>query len=113
MTRDDHPWKTGGRTQPPQCATNVGAPRGSSKEAEVPTVRLREAFEKSGLSKSELAARLGWVRPNIDKLNRALGYRPDSNSSGGVRTEPRALMSYELAVKLCEAMNADYFEAGI
>lgn len=81
---------------------------------EVETEKLRRAFERSGLSKGELAIRMGWIRPNLDKLNRALGYRPDSNSrTPGVRTKVRQRTSYSLAVRLAKAMDADYVEIGI
>lgn len=80
---------------------------------EVETEKLRRAFERSGMTKDELARRMGWVRPNIDKLNRALGYRPDSNSHGGVRSEVRKKTSYSLAVRLAKAMDADLVECGV
>lgn len=80
----------------------------------VPTEKLRRAFERSGVSKSELAKRMGYVRPNIDRLNRALGYRPDSNSRPpGVRKECRQFLSYDLAARLCEALQADPRECGL
>lgn len=81
---------------------------------EIPTARVRAAFERSGVPKNVLAERLGWTRPNIDKLNRALGYRPDSNSRPPyVRKEVRQTMSYELAVRICEAINASPFDVGV
>lgn len=80
---------------------------------EIPTEKVRKAFEKSGLSKSELASRLGWTQPHIQRLNRALGYVPDSNSKGGVRTVPRETINYELALKIVDAMNADYTDVGV
>lgn len=81
---------------------------------EIPTANVRAAFERSGVSKTELAERLGWMRPNIDKLNRALGYRPDSNSRPPyVRKEVRQRMSYDLAARICEALNASPHDVGI
>jgi hypothetical protein len=72
---------------------------------EVETALLRAAFERSGVSKGELARRLGWMRPNIDQVNRALGYRPDSNSrKPGVRLENRVRMSYRLATRIARAL---------
>lgn len=77
------------------------------------TALLRAAFESSGLSKGEVAKRMGWIRGNIDQLNRALGYRPDTDSRCLPRNRPRNRMSYELAVRLCTAMDANPFECGV
>lgn len=79
---------------------------------EIDTVKVREAFERSGVTKGELAERLGWTRPNIDKVNRALGFRPDT-SHGRVRAKQRTRMTYELASKICEAINASPVDIGI
>lgn len=79
---------------------------------EVPNAPLREAFERSGMSKGELATRMGWARPNVDRVNRALGYRPDTGSRDRP-PRPRQLLTYEMALKLCSAIGADPHECGI
>jgi hypothetical protein len=68
---------------------------------EVPTEALRVAFERSGISKGELAKRLGWMRPNIDKVNRALGLREDTGKS--VRRK-RNKATYRLASEIVDAL---------
>lgn len=60
------------------------------------------------MSKSELALRLGWVRPDIKRLNRALGYRQDNP---GRKTRQRT--NYSLALAICTALNASPFECGV
>ena len=77
---------------------------GNLLRGEVPTARLRKAFERSGMSKCQLARRLGWMKivPNIYRLDLCLGYR------GNQKT-----VRYETAVQLCEAMNADPYDIGV
>ena len=67
---------------------------------------VREAFERSGLSKSELARRLGWFQPQPWRVSRALGYSVDTNSRG-VRATPRQHIHLAQAYKLIEAMGLD------
>jgi hypothetical protein len=78
--------------------------RTQHRAPEIDVAPIREAFEQARISKGELANRLGWTRPNIDQVNRALGYRPDSNSRG---RSTRQRMSYTLALRIAEAMNVD------
>lgn len=117
MTNTIHPWRQDARNK-------FGSRADSSNSAVLPVARLsnppevettllRKAFEQSGMTKCELAWRMGFVRANIDQLNRALGYRPDSDSRCKPRTKPRKRMSYDLATRLCEAMNASPFDCGI
>lgn len=80
---------------------------------EVPVGPLRYAFERSGMTKGELARAMGWTRPTIDRLNRALGYRPDSGSHRLHVRKPREHLSYDLANRLCEAIQADPYECGL
>ena len=65
---------------------------------------LRRAFERAGVSKSDLAQRLGWMRPDIARVNRALGYRTDNLCDP--RRPPRKRTSYELALTICLALGA-------
>ena len=88
------------------AALNVVTP------TEVDTATIRSMFERSGVTKGELAERMGWMRPNIDKVNRALGFRPDT-SHRGRRAKPRTRMTYDLAVRICEALNASPVDTGI
>jgi hypothetical protein len=79
---------------------------------EVEVADLQEAFRRTGMTKCELAHRLGWMRPNVDKVNRYLGFRPDSGSRG-VRKEPRQRLSYEVALELADAMDVDPVDVGL
>lgn len=79
---------------------------------EIAVAPLREAFLRSGLSKGEVARRMGYMRPNIDKLNRALGLRGDSNTRG-VRLYGRQFTTYATAAKLCEIIDGDPFACGL
>ncbi len=94
-----HPWSGIPRERP----RGVG---------EVPIDALKKAFERSGMTKVELATKMGWMRPNIDRVNRTLGYRPDSNTRG-VRRQPRTYVSYAMAVRLCDALGADPVDVGV
>jgi hypothetical protein len=82
---------------------------------EVETALLRAAFERSGVSKGELARRLGWMRADIDHVNRALGYTPDWDShKPGRRLETRIRMSYRLAARIARALpGIDPVDAGV
>jgi hypothetical protein len=55
---------------------------------------------------------MGWMRPHVDQLNRALGIVPDY-SRVARRTKAREFMGYDQAVRLCQAMGADPFECGV
>lgn len=81
--------------------------------AAVPVKPFRDYFLALGISQCELARRMGWMRPNIDKVRRTLGLRPDSNSRDGVRAEPRKLVTYRTAERLMVAMNADPIDVGL
>lgn len=80
---------------------------------EVPVEPLREAFERSGLTKGELARRLGMMKPNVDQVNRLLGYRPDSDSRGKLRPRPRQQTSYAIALTVCEVLGVDPVDVGV
>lgn len=83
-----------------------------NQKGEVKVIDLQRAFEKSRMTKTELARRLGWTVPNITRVNKALGYAADV-SSRGRRNKPRRTMTYELACMIAEAMGASYHEVGI
>lgn len=82
-------------------------------KGEVEVVKLRRAFERSGLSKAELARRMGWTQPRLDLVNRALGYARDPQHSGAPRLKPRERVTYDLAVRLVEAMQVDPTECDV
>jgi hypothetical protein len=78
--------------------------------AEVPVAQLREAFERSGLSKGELARRLGWFAADTYRVGRALGIYRRHNNGPAKRQE---FTSYENALALCRAMNCDPVDLGL
>jgi hypothetical protein len=81
----------------------------------VPLAPFREAFLASKLTLSEMARRMGYERPkpNVDRMRRTLGLRPDSSSRDGVRSKPRQTVTYHTAVKLADALELDYTDMGI
>lgn len=76
---------------------------------EIPVEKVREAFERSGLSKCELARRMGWMKvvPNIHRVSQALGQERDSTG------KKRQRLTYALAARLVEAMGVSPFDVGI
>lgn len=85
------------------------------RRTHVPLQPFREAFERSGLSISQFALRMGYVRakPNVDQARRALGLRPDSHGGRGKAARPREFTSYETAKRLCDALELDYVDMDI
>ena len=73
---------------------------------EVPVAPIAEAFARSGVTASELARRLGWVRPDTTRVRRQLGQLPDFNGRGYPIT-PRETMSYTRALEIAEALGID------
>jgi len=77
-----------------------------TRTCEVPTDLIRSVFEQSGVSASELARRLGWLRPDSARVSRQLGITFDRNGHGSpIRN--RGTMSYERAIEICEALGID------
>ncbi len=81
---------------------------------------IREAVEEAeadGLTKSMICERIGWHRTRKDggrsaetsQLDRRLGRRPDR----GNRDNKSRQISYENAVKICEAIGRDPWELGL
>lgn len=93
----DHPWQEG-----------RGRPEGSGF-SEVSVEKLRSAFERSGLSKSEVARRMGWTRikADIHRVSALLGQEPDG--AGRVRKR----VTYKTALRFCKAIDADPFECDV
>jgi hypothetical protein len=67
---------------------------------------FREAFERSGMSLTELARRMGWSRPDQPKAGRVLGYHRDHGRY-------RQKLCHHTAVALCEALNVDPVDVGL
>jgi hypothetical protein len=86
--------------------------RRNGRFKEVETAKLRIAFEKSGLTKTQLAKRLGWHKADMNRVNKALGYKPDY-TRGTKRKKVRQTTSYYMAVRLCRAMNALPYDCGV
>jgi hypothetical protein len=77
---------------------------------------LREAFEQSGLTLSEVCRRLGWYCPKVNRpslgpdtarLRRALGTQ--HHGRGYVNRR----IGYDLAARIAEAIGVDPVEVGL
>lgn len=82
---------------------------------EIDLAPLREAFHASGRTLADIARTLGWSlhgRPDSGRVSRALGIRP-YNPGRGQPNRLRAACSYEMAVRLAEAIGADPYEVGL
>jgi hypothetical protein len=101
MNTDLHPWK--------QPLNRPGRPIDNAERGEVDCLILSEAFKRSGLSKGELARRMGWLKKKADvhRVSQVLGMEKDS--AGNLRRR----VTYRTAVRLCKAMNASPIELGI
>ena len=102
-----HPWK---RAMHPNSIANLSPrPENLIVRGEIDVAKLQEALLRSGISKSELARRMNWMRtrPDIHRVNQYLGLERLSNG------ERRKRVTYEIAVKLCEAMNSSPIDLGI
>lgn len=70
---------------------------------------------RRGLTAPEIAARAGYFYAggtgNGSRLLRDVGLRHDH--SHGKRRPPRRTMTYEVAVRLCRALDLDPWEAGL
>jgi hypothetical protein len=105
--RPTHPWK---RPMHPNSLANLSPrPENLTVPGEVEVTKLQIALIQSGISKSELARRMNWMRtrPDVHRVNQYLGLETLSNG------EKRKRVSYETAVKLCKAMNSSPFDLGI
>jgi hypothetical protein len=78
--------------------------RESFMQEMVPVGRLREAFEASDVSASELARRLGWFKPDSGRVRRALF---------GLPSRPGGFVRAETAGALAEALGLDPVDVGL
>jgi len=80
---------------------------GAKGEVEVEV--LQRALKRSGLSKGEVARRMGWTRVSADthRLNMALGFERPSNGSR------QKTVTYRMAVRLCRALGASPVDLGL
>ena len=76
----------------------------------VPTEVLRRAFADSRLTPGEVARRMGWLRPDSQRVRRYLGLSPQwyQGSPYQARTT-----SYHTAVELVRAMGLDPVDYGL
>lgn len=108
--RADHPWKKP-LTPSPKARPNLRLhPENLVDRGEVPVETLQRAVKRSGLSKSEVARRLGWYKrvPNLHRLNIVLGLEPN-----GATRKKQKRVTYETALRLCRALDGDPFEFGV
>ncbi len=81
----------------------------------VPVAPFREAFERSGMSASEVCRRLGWIdsrgKPESTRLLRSLGLK-DHYHRDGVRRLTQNI-DYERAVRIARALDVDPVDVGV
>lgn len=83
-----------------------GTVQGSASRSDrVDVAPLRAAFLRSGVSRRDLADRLGWTRPDSHRVTDVLGL---SNRSTG-----KEQVSLKLAGRLATAMNLDPTDVGL
>jgi hypothetical protein len=73
---------------------------------------LREAFERSGVSRQELALRLGWLKPDGGRVSRALGMTP-YDPGHGLPPRLRERITQDRATELARAMGVDPIDVGL
>jgi hypothetical protein len=73
---------------------------------------LREAFERTGMSPGEVAARMGWFKPDGRRVTEALGIRGYSPGHG-LPPRRRERMDLRRATKLARAMDVDPVDVGL
>lgn len=87
-----------------------------------PVAPVREAFERSGKSLTEVAAAMDWRKangnPDAGRVSRALGMRntgtrPGHHSRSRRDGEPQQTMRSVTASKLCEAIGVMPVEIGL
>jgi hypothetical protein len=100
-SRKDQCTRTASRILP--CPENLVV------RGEVDVAKLQQALKRSGLSKSELARRMNWMRvkPDVHRVNQYFGLERLSNG------ERRKKVTYEVALKLCKALNSSPIDLGI
>jgi hypothetical protein len=89
--------------------TEAGARRGSQASpvtGEYDIEPFREAFERSGLTITEVARRLGWTRPDQDRAGKALGLHRDHGTY-------HSKLCYSTAMELCKALGVDPIDVGM
>jgi hypothetical protein len=81
----------------------------------VPVAPLRDAFETSGLTLSQVCRRLGWFagpgKPDVARLKRSLGTQPVSTHKGTRYYAQR--IGYEHATRIAEAIGVDPVDVGL
>jgi hypothetical protein len=84
----------------------------TSGHREVPVAPLREAFLRSGLSRCEVARRMGWGNKAGYRASRALGLVPTPMRRG---YPPKHIetTSYDRAVQLARAIGIDPTDVGL
>lgn len=86
------------------------------RRCEVSIAPLREAFERTGLTATEVARSLNWYdhrgRADGQRVKRALGILPSAMGRGCGSKCIRST-SYERAVKLADAIGIDPVDVGL
>jgi hypothetical protein len=92
-------------------------PIAAKRRGQMANIPFREAYERSGLSLSEVARRMGWMRSvsrrpqdrvgDSSRVGRVLGLRretPSTRNGGGAY---RKYVRYSTAEALCRALDLD------
>lgn len=77
----------------------------------MPVETLQRALDDSGLTASQLAARLGWYSANASRVRRQLGLKPHQKT-GGQRV-PQRRVPYSRAVEIVRALDLDPVDYGL
>jgi hypothetical protein len=67
---------------------------------------LREAFERSGLSATDVALRMGWLKPDCNRVTKALGITP-YHMGHGFKPKHREHLRWDTAERLAQAIGMD------
>lgn len=83
------------------------------RKPEIETAKVRAAFLQSGMTKADLARALGWVEPDVHRVNRVLGFQKDRYNGKRVPSHPRVKMTYALAEKIVKAIGCSPYDVGV
>lgn len=85
--------------------------RGSNQTGDVPVGPILAAFLRSGMTRGQLARKMGWLRADNTRAGKELGLVAKNHGSKG--SWAKKFLTYDLAVRLVEAIGADPYECGV